>query len=90
MPIPPRPHSGRDIREALRARPAGNPAIRYNRGMKENWFTYVYLAAGIGVLLLILRARRQNEGGGAAGLLPIACAIVIVVAFLVYLNSLAK
>lgn len=55
--------------------------------MDPSWFYYVYLAAGIGVLLLIFRARRE---GGAAGMVPVACAIVIVVAFLVYLNSLTK
>jgi|GEM_PF-4666344 len=55
--------------------------------MDATWFTYVYLAAGIGVLLLIFRARRQS---GTAGMVPVACAIVIVVAFLVYINSLTR
>jgi hypothetical protein len=55
--------------------------------MDATWFTYVYLAAGIGVLLLIFRARRQS---GTAGMVPVACTIVIVVAFLVYINSLTR
>jgi len=55
--------------------------------MDTTWFTYVYLSAGIGVLLLIFRARQQS---GTSGMVPIACAIVIVVAFLVYINSLIR
>lgn len=55
--------------------------------MDPTWFYYVYLAAGIGVLLLIFRARRA---GGAVGMVPVACATIIVVGFLLYLNSLAK
>lgn len=56
-------------------------------GGSAGWITYVYMAAGIGVLLLMLHARRR---GGPAGMIPIACAIIAVVALLVYLNSLVQ
>jgi hypothetical protein len=55
--------------------------------MDDKWFTYVYLAAGLAVLMLIFRARRA---GSPPGMVPIACAIIVVVAFLVFINSVTR
>jgi hypothetical protein len=87
IPIPPRPHSAAILKEHSPGRQRTNAISAIIIAMDDKWFTYVYLAAGIAVLMLIFRARRA---GSPPGMVPIACAIIVVVAFLVFINSVTR